>query len=471
VLTAGEHQIHLRGVSCATVGSATDSEPISVDAEAPNFSPPALPSAGWLRTPPTFGLQATDGDGAGEAGSGVAKITYWLGAGAHVNVGGSSANVTPTDADQSITFTATDAAGNVSDPQTIAFQIDSAPPVVDALRDPDAGPAVLDFDSADSGSGNQRAWLEIRAAGGDWQQSGAAIERRDDAAHDWHGHFAVPDAALAAGEYDFRVVAEDVAGNTGASDAIGLRLPLRGSVSIAAAIAPVGVRCRTTTGAVCKSVRACPKSQRCRRVGVPLEGAAARSLVRPYNSNTALIGEVLGSDGAPIADATLDVSAVEPYSASSSHFTLHTDASGKFAKTLDRGASRTLTVSFAGDGSHLPQSATAKLKVRAGIGAHVSSPVAHGGGFTVISGRVFGGSERIPAGGKRLYLQFWTGDGWDNTGRTIRTDDDGNFAFPRHTWPQRDKPMTIAFRVFADVDDLWPFAPGYSNTVKLRLRP
>jgi hypothetical protein len=101
---------------------------IMEDSIAPNTtaaSSPAANAAGWNNSPVSVTLSATDNGG----GSGVKSITYSVNAGAPVTVNGATASFTlSTEGVNTVSFNATDNAGNAEASQTRVVRIDQTPP-------------------------------------------------------------------------------------------------------------------------------------------------------------------------------------------------------------------------------------------------------------------------------------------------------------------------------------------------------
>ncbi len=98
------------------------------DSTAPNTiaaSSPAANAAGWNNSPVTVTLSATDNGG----GSGIKSISYSVNAGAAVTVNGATASFTlSTDGVYTVSFNATDNAGNPEASRTLLVRIDQTPP-------------------------------------------------------------------------------------------------------------------------------------------------------------------------------------------------------------------------------------------------------------------------------------------------------------------------------------------------------
>jgi hypothetical protein len=127
--TAGSFQPGLAGVVCCHRPPA-DAFVVKFieDSTAPNTtaaSSPAANAAGWNNSPVTVTLSATDNGG----GSGVKSITYSVNAGAPVTVNGATASFTlSADGAYTVSFNATDNAGNPEASRTLVVRIDQTPP-------------------------------------------------------------------------------------------------------------------------------------------------------------------------------------------------------------------------------------------------------------------------------------------------------------------------------------------------------
>jgi hypothetical protein len=469
VLSAGKHYAHVRSVSGAEVGSLVDTALIQVDAAGPTPLVTGIPAGGWSPSSAALEIHAGDGDGAGGPGSGTTSITYKLDTNAPTVVAGNSAQFTAGAGNHVLTVSAVDAVGNLSGSSTYAFAVDpTAPSVAIGTRDP-AEPQHLSADLSDADSGIRSASLEYRV-GGVWRPLYAPDSLTTTGPHSAHATFTIHDETLPAGTYEFRVTAEDAAGNVGSDELPAVQLPLRSKTRLFVGVADVVSRCRTDTGDACSSLRSCPRGKKCRMRSVTLTGSAARSVVRAYDADTALVGQAVGADGRPLAGVDLDVATTEFLSAATAHRNVKTDASGRFEVGLPQGAGRDLSVRFAGDSLRLPVTSAATLKVRAGITLAASSKVAHGGDVTRLRGTIRGGYGRVPDGGMVLRLQFYSTDGWSDFGKKFRTDERGRFTASR-AWPRSGRRSAVLIRVHADADRDFPFAEGSSDPVKIRLLP
>jgi hypothetical protein len=139
-------------------------------------------------------------------------------------------------------------------------------------------------------------------------------------------------------------------------------------------------------------------------------------------------------------------------------------ADGAFALALPAGTSRTLRAAFRAEPTDpaLACSATARVAVRAKakLRARLRGRVVR------FRGRVWG---PLPAKGKLLDVQAYDGGRWRKFG-TARTRRDGTFR-TRYRFTRGARPKTYRFRVRVPRETGFPYARGYSNVAKVRLRP
>lgn len=127
---------------------------------------PAPNAAGWNDGPVTVAVSAADEDG----GSGVASITYDTGSGPQT-VDGASASVTVSaEGTTTITYYATDAAGNAEEPHTLTVRIDETKPTISAsdvtVDATSADGAIVTYDARASDNLDQSPSLACDPASG-----------------------------------------------------------------------------------------------------------------------------------------------------------------------------------------------------------------------------------------------------------------------------------------------------------------
>jgi hypothetical protein len=142
------------GVASSRVGSAV----IAVDKSAPRVTVSDAPDADeWQAHAVSVVLQAADQPGLSGMSGG--HVSYSIDGGPMQVVAGESAAVTvAADGRHSIAYSATDQAGNRSQPETVSFMVDATPPGDPALSDPGRW-----LNASDADEYVQHAWLADEA--------------------------------------------------------------------------------------------------------------------------------------------------------------------------------------------------------------------------------------------------------------------------------------------------------------------
>ncbi len=426
------------GVRSASVASAT----LRVDRTAPRTALSGLP-AGWSRGPVTLTASASDGGSGMDDGLGPEPFTaIRVDGGAPALAAGDRVATTVIGSGlHRVAAYARDAAGNVADgaqaggrrnpaPTVASVAIDAeAPSLAFARAQSPADPEAIEARVADrlSGVDPSRGKISVRPAGSaerfrplPTSLSGARLSARWDS------------AAYPRGEYEFRAVAYDRAGNraTSASRAGGapmrLRAPLKGAVRLAARIV--------------------------RRRG--------RTLLR---------GRALSGRRAQLAGAAVTVTeSFDPGSPRAARrTTVRTGPGGGFGLRLGPGPSRGVVASLQPTATlNGARSATLRVEVPGRLRLRASARVARVGGKPVVfSGRARG---PVPAEGKLVELQFrLPGLPWAEF-RTLRTDRRGRFRYRYRFADDDSRGVSFRFRAYAPAQAGWPFGPAGSRPVTVR---
>jgi hypothetical protein len=197
------------------------------------------------------------------------------------------------------------------------------------------------------------------------------------------------------------------------------------------------------------------------------KGTAKDRLTSPYGRAQTISGRLTGPGGAPIAGASIDLTALPSYvgAGAVSMAAPRTGADGRFNVRLPGGiSSRTLCFAYhIPGGSPSAVTRTLSLSVRAGIALSISPRTTSVGRRIFFRGRLLGGP--IPAGGKQLVLEARSaGSPWLEFD-VIRTDAGGHFkANYRFKFPG---PANYQFRVLSEPESDYPFAAGTSNIVRV----
>ncbi len=482
-LPEGTAYIHAVAVSGSRMRSARpiDGE-IRVDLTDPVTRLIGAPP-GWTNQPVALTAIAADTGSGMEAGAGgpapftALSIDEGL---PRTAAGGSVSATVITEGVHSVAFYARDAAGNVNDggttngvpnpkPATAVVRIDrSAPSVAFANSEASSEPEVLRVRVTDplSGPDLRRGSLGVRRAGSD----DAFVELPTEPARD--GFRARWDSeSYARGEYEFRAVGYDAAGNATAtmSRADGLKMVLSSPLKeISILRAGLGGSSLNRTDRVkCDPVRHC----RSERTGEP---TSATQLTVPYGRRVMLSGLLSEGVGLPLSGRQIEVVErfVEDAGWADRISTARTGSDGTFSLRLPAGPSREVTAVF--DGGLALTHATAgplQLAVRTRVSLGVSASVAKVGGPPLIfHGKVAAAKGEIPADGKSVQLQFrLPGTSWSEF-RTIQTDREGRFRYRYRFSDDDSRGVRFLFRAFAPAQGDWPYEPGGSRPVAVRGR-
>jgi hypothetical protein len=431
------------GVRSTVVGSTT----LRVDTTDPQTQLSGAP-AGWSRQPVTLTATATD-DAAGMTADGIGPAPYTaisVDGGAPIRAAGSTVRTTVIASGiHSVARYARDAAGNVADgglangwlnhePKVTKVRIDREPPSLafagaQSPRDPE----LIEAHAADRLSGPDRSHGSIavrregsgeRFQGLPTQVSGGALRARWDS------------AAYPPGEYEFRAVAYDVAGNAAMTTRrrngapMRLRNPLKQATRLIA------------------------------RIGRPLVA---------FGRGSSFAGRLLVGRRAPLAGMPVQV--IERFAPGSGReqrlTTVRSAADGSFGTHLGPGPSRQVVAVLAPTATLSGASSRVlSLAVRSRVQLRASSSLARVGGRPLVfSGRVGG---TVPAEGKAVELQFrLPGLAWSEF-RTIRSDSRGRFRY-RYSFADDDsRGVRFQFRAFVPAQAGWPFEPASSRPVRIR---
>lgn len=358
-----------------------------------------------------------------------------------------------------VAYYARDLAGNVNDGGTAngvpnspagsaLVRIDSTPPTLSfASAQNRSAPELIRAAIADSLSGPDaaRGWIGVRRRGsGDpFEALAAAPAPADELRARWNSE-AYPD-----GEYEFRAVGFDRAGNRAAT---GLRAggtemvlsnPLKERTTLLAGFAE----------------------------GAPSVGApfAYRSTVR-FGQGAFLKGQLLSGSQPP---GSRPVEIIERYANGAMRVSpLATAADGSFSVQLGAGPSREVSAVFAGDETLTRATSPAlRLAVRGEVRLMTSAKVAEVGGAPLLfAGRVSAAPGTIPAEGKTVELHFrLPGDPWTEF-RTIRTDRRGRFRHRYRFSDDDSRGVRFLFRAYTPAQGGWPYEPSGSKPVAVRGR-
>jgi hypothetical protein len=407
---------------------------------------------GWSNRPLRLKATAVDAaSGMGASGGAGPFTAIRVDGGAPVTASGDAVEATVIGSGvHAIEYYARDAAGNLADgavanglrnnaPTSSTARIDREAPSVAFLNAQDPhDPERIEARVSDplSGMDPARGSIAVRRVGAGERFAVLPTERVEGVLRArWNSETYAP------GEYEFRAIAEDRAGNVSTSlsrrngAAMRLRSPLKVATSL---IVPSGLR----------------------------------SLA--YGAGTAFAGRLLSGRHAPLADTTVQV--VERFDAGATPrervARVRTSASGGFSVPLAPGPSREVLAVVAPSATTRGfRSQPLRLAVRSGVRLRVSAPVARVGGRPVVfSGQVASAGASIPAEGKAVQLQFRLPHLPWSEFRTIRTDSRGRFHYPYRFADDDSRGVRFQFRAFVPAQAGWPFEPAGSAPVAVRGR-
>ncbi len=410
---------------------------------------------GWTNRPVSLAAVASDGgagmklggdaspapftairvdDGAPRIALGASTVATVIGEGAH-----------------RVTYYARDAAGNVDDgargngvanspPRLAWVRIDRTPPEIAFTNSQDPrDPDLVRVRVADplSGPDLNRGSIAVRRAGGGERfqplpaesPAGGALSAR------WASD------AYPRGEYEFRAVAYDAAGNAAVTtlrqngSAMVLTNPLKATTALRAAFHRPGKR-----------------------------------RLAPYGRRVRIGGRLTTGTGRPLPGMPIRV--VERFAPGASPATrtsiVRTGPGGGFSLRTSSGPNRKLELSFAGTPTLARATGpTLALRVRTRVRLRASARVAKVGGAPIVfRGRLLAGTGS--AADRSVQLQFrLPGLPWSSF-RTLKTNHRGRFRYAYRFSDDDSRGARFQFRAFAPTQKDWPYEPGGSRPVLVR---
>jgi hypothetical protein len=196
------------------------------------------------------------------------------------------------------------------------------------------------------------------------------------------------------------------------------------------------------------------------------------ALTVPFGAGASLIGRLTRAGGEGVAGRELRVVAHFSHGAlvPAAVRTTRTGRRGRFELRLPAGTSRRITVTFAGDAGLEPARRSAlELRVRSGVSLRASPSRLRTGETVWLSGRVSAGGAPLPRRGKLVAIQYLEGA----TGRwrpvlVTRTDHEGRFR-ARYRFRYVSGTAVIRLRAAALPEERWPYAPGFSAPLAVRV--
>jgi hypothetical protein len=355
-----------------------------------------------------------------------------------------------------------DEAGNesASSAASLPLRFDDVPPGV-AFEPAAAGDAVAtqiqaEINDAHSGPASgeihyrrldSQQWAELPAK----FQRGAAAEKAELLAR-------LP-SDLGPGTYVFRADATDAAGNTASSTrrSDGPEMTVR----------------KVAGEPIAALKRAEPVRGKARIFArLHWRGRSGTELTVPFRTAAMLSGRLVDDDGAGLAGRPLRVTARPSRGAlgEARVEALQTGSHGGFQLQLPAGTSRRIAVAFPGD-AHLgpAERSPLTLRVRSGVELAASSSRLRTGESVRFSGRVRSLGAPLPRRGKLVSIQYFeqASRRWRPV-LVTRTDHDGHFH-AGYRFHYISGAARIRFRAAVLAEERWPYAPGASRPLVLRV--
>lgn len=450
-LPEGTSYVHAVAVSGSAVSSVTAGHTaLRVDESDPHTTLEGVP-AGWSKAPVRLIARALDAaSGMTNGGPGVQPLTaIRIDGGAPVIASGERVGATVIDSGvHTVAYYARDAAGNVNDggvsdghpnhpPATAIVRVDRDPPsLAFAVAQDPADPERLEARAADSDSGldRDRGSIEIRGAGTHHRYAPLPTEIAAGVLRARWDSSAYP-----AGEYEFRAIAYDRAGNSATSSnrADGRAMRLSGPL----------------------------------KLPVKLLAGGGRRTVR-YGRGVWFGGHLLSGRRTPLGGAAVRV--IESFAAGAAPAqrvtTVRSDGEGRFGLRLLPGPSRQVSAQVVPSPTHRGASSRPlEISVHTRVALRVSSPVARiGGRPIVLRGRIAHEGSALPSDGKVVQLQFrLLGLPWREF-RTVRSDASGRFRYAYRFSDDDSRGARFQFRAYAPAQTGWPYEPAGSLPVTIR---
>ena len=326
-------------------------------------------------------------------------------------------------------------------------------------RDPEADlPGSVAAAVTDAHSGPKSGKIAYRRLGAEsW--IGLPTELAQGATSDSARLVATLPRDLGPGTYLFRAEAVDAAGNTATTT--------RRLDGTEMALRRVGAAARE---------RAAGAAQEKTRLFARLHwrNRSGPELTVPFGAAVTLGGRLLTAGGAGLAGRPLRVVSHPSRGALAKRRVeeLRTGSHGGFRLLLPAGPSRRITVSFAGeDGLGGSRRAGLALRVRGAVSLRAAPSAVRAGGVVHFSGRVRTRGAPLPRRGKLIAIQYY-----ETAARRwrpvlfVRSDRAARFR-ARYRFRYLTGAARIRFRAVALAEERWPYAPGASASLTVRVAP
>lgn len=401
-----------------------------------------------------------------------------------------AADITVTsDGAHTVGYAGTDVAGNDAVEATLSFKIDRTPPELVVFEPQQAtDPRLVSVAASDRTSGvADGGRIELRRVSptrGDW----ISLHTTRDGDH-YHGH--IDNTRLPDGDYEFRAIVPDEAGNvaTGTTNRDGQQQilhisptevgPYRTGGNEADGVRAAGPEAQDAKATIATKITAIATQRqkarkKCKRVHgrrrctyTPASVQMVHELRVPFGTTVAVQGTLTTDAGQPLADTEVTVLA-RPATANASYAaeaSVRTDAQGGFRYRAPAGASRTLDFHYRGNDRYKHADDQVILRVPASATLRVARHVVRNGRRVLFSGNLRG--LPLPPKGKLVDLQAYYRGKW-RTFATPRASRNGAWRY-RYRFQATRGVVIYKFRVRSRATSDYPYELGYSGTIRVRV--
>ena len=355
-----------------------------------------------------------------------------------------------------------DEAGNesASSAASVPLWFDDVPPGVgfEPGTAGDALPGQVTAQITDAHSGPAGGEIHYRRLDGQqWTELPAKFQRGESA--DRAELIARIPSDLSPGTYVFRADAADAAGNT---------------TSTTRRLDGTEMSVRKLAGEPVLGIRRAEPVRGKARIFARLRWhrRSGTELTVPFGTAALLSGRLLDADGAGLAGRSLRVVSRPSRGALGRARVEHLEAGphGVFELRLPAGTSRRIAVSFLGDdGLDRAERSPLTLRVRSSVALAVSPTQVQTGASVSFSGRVRSAGAPLPRRGKLVAIQYYESAAkrWRPV-MVVRSDHAGRFH-ANYRFRYISGSARIRIRAVALPEDRWPYAPGASRPLVVRV--
>ncbi len=363
-----------------------------------------------------------------------------------------------------------DEAGNADSGSAIELpmRLDDVPPGVafEPVPDPTGAelPASVSAKLSDEHSGAARGHIAYRRVNAEnWIELPSGLE---DGEGPGSARLVAPvPNSLEPGTYVFRAVAEDVAGNVASTTrrADGTEMALRRTPP------PVGPSRPARQG---EGPRLAPGAKTRLFAELRWRKRRGQSVTVPFGAGAGLSGRLLNAAGAGLGERRLRVVSRPSHGALMRRQVeiVRTGSHGGFKLALLVGPSRRISVSFAGEGALDPaRRAALSLRVRSAVTLNAAPRGLRNGESVRLWGRIRTRGAPVPRRGKLVAIQYYESDSrlWRPV-LVTRSNHSGRFR-ARYRFRYIAGTARIRLRAVALAEERWPYAPGASRPVLIRV--